>query len=103
MRVAPPPRPRSLILLALLPVASLRAQGPPSLAGGVTAGAVKLTAQRSEQALTGILQLQAGSWLSLSATPSCLHVSDIVSGRAVSSSGAGDLPLSADVSHAFPT
>src|SRR6267143_3987350 len=93
--------PRYLIVLALLPAASLRAQGP--VAAGVTAGAVKLTAQRSEQALTGILQLQAGSWLSLSATPSYVHVSDVVSGRSVSSSGAGDLPLSVDASHAFPT
>jgi hypothetical protein len=70
---------------------------------GTTAGAVKLTAQRSEQAVTGVLLLRAGSWLSLSATPSFLHVSDIVSGRSVSSSGAGDLPLSVDASHAFPT
>jgi hypothetical protein len=86
-------------VLALFPVNSLRAQGP--VAAGVTAGAVKLTAQRSEQALTGILQLQAGSWLTFSATPSYVHVSDIVSGKSVSSSGAGDLPLSAGASYGF--
>lgn len=90
--------PRCLGVLALLGAASLRAQAP---AVGVTAGAVKLTAQRSEQALTGILQLQAGPWLSLSATPSFVHVSDIVSGRSVSSNGAGDLPVSADAFYAF--
>ena len=80
--------------------APLRAQAP---AVGATVGAVKLTAQRSEQALTAVLQLQAASWLGLSATPSFVHVSDIVSGRSVSSNGAGDLPLSADAFHAFPT
>jgi len=62
---------------------------------------VKLTPQRSEQALTGILQLQARSWLSFSATPSFVHVSDVVSSKPVSSNGSGDLPLSADAFHAF--
>ena len=95
MRIAP----GCLILLALLG-APLRAQAP---AVGATVGAVKLTAQRSEQAFTAVLQLQAASWLSLSATPSFVHVSDIVSGRSVSSNGMGDLPLSADAFHAFPT
>jgi len=89
-----------LILLTVLGAAPLRAQ---AAAVGATVGAVKLTAQRSEQAFTGVLQLQAASWLSLSATPSFVHVSDIVSGRSVSSNGAGDLPLSADAFHAFPT
>ena len=88
-----------LVVLALLPPSSLRAQGP--VAAGVTAGAVKLTAQRSEQAVTGILQIQAGSWLSFSATPSFVHVSDVVSSRSVSSNGAGDLPLFASAFHTF--
>jgi hypothetical protein len=84
-------------LLALL----LQAQTPAPVAAGVTAGAVKLTAQRSEQAVTGILQLQARSWLTLTATPSFVHVSDVVSSKPVSSNGVGDLPLSADASYAF--
>ncbi len=92
---------RCLSLLVLLGVSSLRAQA--SLAAGATGGAVKLTAQRSEQALTGILQYQARPWLSLSATPSFLHVSDVVSGKAASSFGTGDLPLSAAASHGFAT
>jgi len=91
---------RCLTLLVLLGTAPLGAQAP---AVGVTAGAVKLTARRSEQALTGVLQLQARPWLSLSATPSFVHVSDIVNGKSVSSNGAGDLPLSVDAFHAFAT
>ena len=91
---------RCFILLALLDAAPLRAQ---TLAVGATAGAVKLTSQRSEQAFTGVVQLQAAPWLSLSATPSFVHVSDVMSGRSVSSNGIGDLPLSADAFHAFPT
>src|SRR3989442_8488570 len=84
-----------------LGAASLAAQS--SLAAGVTVGAAKLTDQRSERALSGTLQLQTTPWLSLSAVPSFVHVSDMVSGRPVSSSGIGDLPLSAAAIHAFPT
>src|SRR2546428_7796501 len=80
--------------------APLRPQAP---AVGATVGAVKLTSQRSEQAFTGVVLLQAAPWLTLSATPSFVHVSDVVSGRSVSSNGIGDLPLSADAFHAFPT
>src|SRR5712691_8666769 len=94
-----PIAPRSLVLLALLGAAPLQAQTP--VAAGVTAGAVKLTAQRSEQAVTGILQLQARSWLTLTATPSFVHVSDVASSKPVSSNGVGDLPLSADATYAF--
>ena len=95
MRIAP----GCLILLTVLGAVPLRAQAP---AVGATVGAVKLTAQRSEQAFTGVGQLQVRPWLTLSATPSFVHVSDVVSGRSVSSSGMGDLPLSADAFHAFP-
>src|SRR2546422_6902793 len=84
-----------------LGAASLAAQS--SLAAGVTVGSAKLTDQRSERALSGTLQLQTPPWLSLSAVPSFVHVSDMVSGRPVSSSGIGDLPLSAAAIHAFPT
>jgi len=73
-----------------------------SLAAGVTAGSAKLTDQRSEQALSGVLLLQASPWLSLSAAPSVVHVSDIIKGSAVSSNGIGDLPFSAAATHAFP-
>jgi len=89
---------RCFTLLVLLGTASLRAQAP---AVGATVGAVKLTDQRSEQAFTGVLQLQPRPWLSLFVTPSFVHVSDVVSAKAVSSNGVGDLPLSADAFHAF--
>lgn len=87
--------------LAAFSAAPVAAQQPVRV--GVTAGSVKLTDQRSEQALTGIVEIQAGSWLSLSAMPSYVRVSDIASGRSVSSSGVGDLPVSADAFHAFAT
>ena len=73
-----------------------------SLTGGVTVGSAKLSDQRSERALSGVLQLQTTPWLSLSAAPSFVHVSDIVKGSAVSSNGVGDLPFSAAVMHSFP-
>jgi hypothetical protein len=40
-----------------------------------------------------VLQLQTAPWLSLSVMPSYVHVSDIVRGSAVSSSGLGDALL----------
>jgi len=92
---------RGVFLLVLARTAPAAAQT--SAATGMSLGVVKLTDQRSEQALTGVLQVQAGPWLSLSAVPSVLHVSDLVSGRSLSSNGAGDLPVAAAVSHAFPT
>jgi len=85
----------------ILGAASLAAQS--SLAAGVTAGSAKLSDQRSEQALSGVLQLQAKPWLTLSVVPSFVHVSDSAKGGSVSSNGIGDLPFSAAAVHAFPT
>ncbi len=82
-----------LALVAAIPGAAA-AQSP--VMAGVTAGAVKLTETRSEQALTGVVQYQPNRWLILAALPSYLHVTD-----SVSSSGPGDLPVSAAAFHAF--
>src|SRR5207244_1457107 len=92
--------PRWLALLPMLCSPALGAQT--SLSAGLTAGSAKLTDRRSEQALSGVLMLQATPWLSLSALPSIVHVSDTVSGRAVTSNGLGDLSLSAPQLHSFP-
>src|SRR3989441_1078060 len=84
-----------------LGAAALAAQS--SVSAGVTVGSAKLTDQRSERAVSGVLQLQPTPWLSLSVIPSYLHVTDSVNGRAASSSGIGDLPFSAAATHAFPS
>jgi hypothetical protein len=88
------------VLCITLGAGSLAAQS--QVSAGVTVGSAKLTDQRSERALSGVLQLQATPWLSLSTVPSFVHVSDVVRGTAVSSSGMGDLPLSAAATHSFP-
>src|SRR3989442_12190962 len=94
---------RTTDFLMLLFTLGVRATGAQSGASaGVTAGAAKLSDTRSEQALTGIVQLQPRRWLTLSALPALVHISDEVSGRAVSSSGPGDLPLVAGAATAFP-
>jgi outer membrane putative beta-barrel porin/alpha-amylase len=93
---------RAAVLLSLAAaVAAAPGSGQSPLGAGVTAGAVKLTDQRSEQALTGIVDYQATPWLLFTVSPAFLHVSDQVSGSPVSSNGPGDLPLSAAASHAF--
>src|SRR2546428_9190932 len=89
-----------LILLCILGSAAAGAQS--GVSAGVTAGAAKLTDTRSEQALTGIVQLQPRRWLTLSALPALVHVSGEGSGRALTSSGPGDLPLVAPAATALP-
>jgi hypothetical protein len=78
----------ALLVAVASPVA---AQSP--IGVGTSAGVVKLTDQRSEEALSGVLEYEPNPWLSLYAIPTVLHVSDNVNGRAVSTSGLGDLPL----------
>lgn len=70
------------------------------VAAGMSAGLVKLGGERSEQAWGGVLEYDPNPWLSLFAMPALLHVSDTASGRPVSSSGLGDLPLVAAAAYA---
>ena len=90
-----------LCLFAAVLVPGATAQS--RLAAGVSASAVKLTDQRSEQALSTIIEYLPYPWLSLSAIPSLLHISDQSSGGSVSRNGAGDVPVVAGASHAFAT
>lgn len=89
-----------LTLISVCGITSVAAQTGTSF--GLTAGTAQLTTQRSEQALSAALLLQATPWLSFSATPSVVHVKDVVSGRDVTSNGLGDLPVGTAVVHAFP-
>lgn len=84
---------RSVRWVALLSAVASSAAAQSRFGVGASAGAVRLTDSRSEQALSGVLAYEPNSWLSVYAIPALLHVSDDVSGRTVSSSGLGDLPL----------
>jgi hypothetical protein len=72
-----------------------------SVNAGVTAGFAHFNAAQSEQTLTGIIQVHPRSWLSLSAIPSLVRVSDSSTGR-TTHSGLGDLPLAVAADHTFP-
>ncbi len=86
----------AFLVIVVLPVAAQ------DLTAGASLGVVKLTDTRSEQALTGTLAYQAG-WFSLYASPALLRVSkDTANGRTVSSSGLGDLPLTAAATYTSP-
>lgn len=89
-----------LVLASLVCVTSLAAQASPAV--GVTVATAKLSDSRSEQALSGIVQLQPRPWLSFAALPSFVRVTDVVSGSTATTSGIGDLPLSTAVAHGFP-
>src|SRR5881396_336835 len=88
------------LLCCLILAAPLGAQTP--LAAGVSVGSAKLSDQRSERVLSGVVQWQTTPWLSLSVLPSFVHVSDSAKAGSVSSNGIGDLPFSAAAVHAFP-
>ena len=46
---------------------------------GVSAGVVQITGRRSEDAVSGVLEFEPSSWLSLYAIPAVLHVTDSTS------------------------
>src|SRR5438046_9794886 len=82
-------------------VSSVTAQS--RIDAGVSAGVVKITGRRSEQAVSGVLEYGPSSWLSLYAIPAVLHVSDSTSKGTFSSSGLGAPPVVAAVSRTFVT
>src|SRR4029077_1396300 len=90
-----------LLFCSALGAASLAGQA--SVTAGATVGSAKLSDARTEQALTGVVRYQATPWLGLSVMPAEVRVSDVISGRTVSSSGVGDVPLTADAFHTFAT
>ena len=90
---------RSFVIALTFSATSLAAQTP--LAAGVTVGSAKLSDQRSERAVSGVLQLQARPWLTLSVVPSFVHATDVSKGSSVSSNGIGDLPFSAAATRVF--
>jgi len=90
-----------LLFCSALGAASLAGQA--SVTAGATVGSAKLSDARTEQALTGVVRYQATPWLGLSVMPAEVRVSDVISGRTVSSSGLGDVPLTADAFHTFAT
>ena len=89
----------ALLLIVLPCVAAAQGQ----VTAGASAGYVSFTGQRSEQAVSGIIELQPSAWLTLYAVPAWLRISDTVSGRTVSSSGPGDLPLFAAAEYTSST
>ena len=75
--------------------------GQSAVSAGITTGTARFNSARSEQAVTAIVQVRPRPWLSLSAIPSFVHVTDSVAGQSVSHSGLGDLPLVIAAEHPF--
>src|SRR5215208_3574608 len=71
---------------------------------GVAGGALSYEGGRQEQALGAVLRWVAKPWLSLSATPTAVHVKEpsaLVAGDVQGQTGLVDLPLEATLEHAF--
>src|SRR2546428_517015 len=81
-------------------VACCAAQVP--VGAGLTVGAARLSDKRSEQVMTGVLQLRPAPWLTVSAIPSVVRVANDTSGTSASSGGLGDLPLVAGAAATLP-
>src|SRR5512135_2301006 len=54
--------------------------GQSAVSAGITTGTARFNSARSEQAVTAIVQVRPRPWLSLSAIPSFVHVTDSVAG-----------------------
>lgn len=77
---------------------------PSPLQFGVAGGALSYEGGRSEQALGAVIRWVTTPWLSLSATPTAVHVrepSATALGAYQGTSGLVDLPLDATLSHSF--
>lgn len=77
---------------------------PYPLQVGVAGGALSYEGGREEQALGAVVRWVATPWLSLSATPTAVHVrepSAVAAGTYQGASGVVDMPLDATVEHGF--
>src|SRR5258708_29144019 len=81
--------PRLRFIIGVAAAASVPMVGAAQASFGFTLGSAKISDVRSQRGLTATLQYQVGSWLTLSAVPAYVHVSN----GTVSSTGLGDLPL----------
>lgn len=72
------------------------------LLAGLAFGAAKVTTVRSERALSGVLAYQPRAWITLSTSPTFVHVTDDTNGTRLTSSGLGDLPLTVAVEQGLP-
>jgi len=91
---------RVAVVATLIAVRPVSAQSP-AVTYGVTGGAVRFNSTRSERAFSGTLQYQPKDWLSFDVTPAYLSAALDSAGVTYTSTGIGDLPLSASVSHGF--
>lgn len=92
---------RRTAIAATLLLASRASAQSPAMTYGVTAGMVRFNTQRSERAFSGTLQVQPKDWLSFDVTPAYLSASLDSAGVTYTSTGIGDLPISASVSKGF--
>src|SRR5260370_19937375 len=83
--------PRLRFIIGVAAAASVPVVGAAQASFGFTLGSAKISDVRSQRGLSAILQYQVGPWLTLSAVPAYVHVSN----GTVSSTGLGDLPLMA--------
>src|SRR5258708_32267605 len=89
--------PRLRLIIGVAAAASVPMVGAAQASFGFTLGSAKISDVRSQRGLTAILQYQVGPWLTLSAVPAYVHVSN----GTVSSTALGDLPLMAGSGRPF--
>lgn len=94
--------PALVVVVTAMLSSSLTSQAP-GVRAGMSGGVVRLNDVRSEQVLTGVLEYDPTSWLSLSVIPVGVRVSQTLSGRSTSRTGLADLPVSAAAVYTPPS
>jgi hypothetical protein len=91
-------RTAAVTIVASLLAAAAAAQG---VTYGLSGGAATLNDRQRDRVVTGVLSWQARPWLGFSLTPGYIHAEQDSAGVTFTSSGLGDLPVSADLSYSF--
>ena len=93
---------RRTLMFAVSLFGTARGAAQTPVGAGLTVGAARLSDARTEQVVTGVLQIRPAPWLTMSAIPSVVRVSHDTSGTSASSGGLGDLPLVAGATATLP-
>ncbi len=92
---------RFAVVAAALAAARPASAQSPAVTYGVTGGAVRFNSAHSARVFSGTLQFQPKDWLSFDVTPAYLTAELDSVGVTYTSTGIGDLPISASVSKGF--
>jgi len=78
---------RRTLVFAVSLFGTVRGAAQTPVGAGLTVGAARLSDKRSEQVMTGVLQIRPAPWLTVSAIPSVVRVANDTSATSASRGG----------------